>query len=338
MMTGKKISLMLLSLLVTVLSLRQNPLIITSREMLDHQPSSLHPECPERLLFSIEKIEHMREQGLIRQQEPKACLDETEYNKALNIIQTVHSIDYVNEIKMLCERGARMASPWDSDTYLSQGSFRTTVVAQSAWLDAVDQVINKQSMSFAITRPPGHHAMRSNSMGFCLFNFAVGAATYAMEKYKIKRVGILDFDVHYGNGIADLIKTNPNIRYSSMHQADIFPYGRGKVEETGDHQNILNVPLPYGAVGDNYIPLFETRVLPFLKEFKPELLIVSAGYDAMSTDETAELQLRPKDYNEIARLLKENFGSAIMFGLEGGYDLNDLPLGIEQTILPFTQA
>ena len=142
-------------------------------------------------------------------------------------------------------------------------------------------MVKNKTMSFAVVRPPGHHAVKGRSMGFCIFNFAAGAATYAIQTLGLERVSILDFDVHYGNGVADLIAPNPKIRYSSLHQDRIFP-NSGNEDVHGQHNNIKNVPLPGGTTYASFKPLLTSSVLPYLKEFDPQLVIVCAGYVFLS--------------------------------------------------------
>jgi acetoin utilization deacetylase AcuC-like enzyme len=178
---------------VTVIASNLKPLIITSSKFLNHRNHNIHPECPDRISRTHLVLKDMETSGSIRIMEPSACENESNLLHAENIIKSVHKNEYVTEIKTLCSKGARIASPWDLDTYISKGSFHTCLLAQSAWIDGVKEVLNNKCMAFAITRPPGHHAL------------------YDMG---VERVGILDFDVHYGNGIADLIKNNSQIRYN----------------------------------------------------------------------------------------------------------------------------
>jgi acetoin utilization deacetylase AcuC-like enzyme len=292
-------------LYATSSALRNLPKIITSREFLKHKSIMQHPECPERIELTLPVLQSLEQKELISIEEPPAIQDEKRFYQALAMIESVHDKKYVHMVQTACKRGQRILSPWDEDTYIDKDTFIVTVYAQSAWLQAVDTILStttsssinhnstpsEHNIAFAITRPPGHHASHDEAMGFCLFNFAAVAAHYALQQYSATchRVAILDFDVHYGNGVADLIKSNPQIVYASLHQADIFPYGRGKRDEQGDHHNIYNVPLPYGTTGNFYIQQLEQEVLPFLLKFQPDLLIACAGYDALSSDELAQV-------------------------------------------------
>eukprot|EP01040_Poterioochromonas_malhamensis_P006136 gene6136-6602_t len=309
------------------------PHVITSKVFLDHRSHDGHPECPERIQSFLTELSHNSSPYIV--QEPTAIFNEKEYVKARNIIKGVHDYQYIKQVYTACEKGYPSASPFDTDTYMHPTTFRTCIYAQSAWINAVDIAVEKKAMAFAVSRPPGHHAMFDQTMGFCIFNFAVGAAHYAIEKYGFDRIGIIDFDVHYGNGIADLVKHNPKIRYTSLHQEGIFPQGRGKREEGGYLHNILNIPLPVGTMGKEYLSYFNTEAIPFIHEFSPQLVIVSAGYDALLSDELAELSLVPGDYYQIGRALRLVFGDGIVFGLEGGYNLKELPLSLKETLRAF---
>lgn len=200
-------------------SLSTKPIIITSSAMLHHRPPSYHPECPERLSECLTMIDALKNSNAVHVMEPTCVQSQTEYNRALDVIYKVHDRSYVDEVQLLCSKGARSLSPWDADTYISKSSFDACVVAQSCWLDGIDLILkrsssgdggeqhdNNHSIVFALTRPPGHHALHSASMGFCIFNFAAGAIRHAIDHYGVERVSVLDFDVHYGNGVAGLIE------------------------------------------------------------------------------------------------------------------------------------
>ena len=172
------------------------PLIISSDKLMRHRTTSYaHPECPERIQGSLEILNEMLNANLIRLEKPSGEVSEDRLQLASSIISRVHDNEYIRDVKIRCEKGAKNISPWDADTYISKHSFEQCLHAHSAWIDAVDEAMIHKNMAFAVVRPPGHHSSRSQSMGFCIFNFAVGAATYAMETQGAKRVGILDFDV-----------------------------------------------------------------------------------------------------------------------------------------------
>ena len=181
----------------------QRPLVLSSTELLKHNINRFHPENPARLVECINMIKEVS--SLVDYNPPKALEDEEKYNLALSVIKSIHDINYVNMVKEYCERGQSTLSEWDTDTYICKDTFNQCILAQSAWLDGVDYVMKTSNMAFALSRPPGHHAMKSYSMGFCVFNYAVGAAYYAIEHFNISRVGIFDFDV---------------VRYSFLNQND----------------------------------------------------------------------------------------------------------------------
>ena len=254
----------------------KNPLITTSQALLKHKAQGYHPECPERLSGCLDVLKKMEDSSQIKilDLNSETEIKPEENNLALDIVKKVHCHKYVERVRILSSRGAQKLSLSDEDTYINRFSFNQSIISQLAWLKGVDHVLNSRSMAFSVSRPPGHHATFDSSMGFCIFNFAVGAAHYAIEHYNLSRVGILDFDVHYGNGVADLVKSNNKIRYTSLHELNIFPLGRGGEEETGDFGNILNIPVKYGAKFDLYEKLLREKAIPFIKEFNPELVII----------------------------------------------------------------
>jgi acetoin utilization deacetylase AcuC-like enzyme len=330
-----------LSLSTTVIKL---PLIISSESFMLHSSTSFHPENPDRIRSTLPILKELENENLITLKIP-LCEekdnnnDKQSYNRimqeSLNVIKKVHSEDYIRQVKGACDAGSKTISWEDSDTYINQHSFKQAVMAQASWLEALSFTVNNNKMSFACVRPPGHHAIYSRSMGFCIFNFAVGTAIYALESLGLKKIGILDFDVHYGNGVADLISNNKNIKYVSLHEHPLFPFS-GKTDVKGDYNNILNIILDSGTKIESYEQKLKSEAIPFLLEFQPDIIIVCAGYDALSSDDLSNLMLHPNDYRIISQHLKDNFGEKIIFGLEGGYNTKELPLAIKETILPFT--
>jgi len=200
----------------------------------------------------------------------------------------------------------------------------------SAWVDGVDQVLAKNRPAFVLARPPGHHALPDEGMGFCLFANAAIAAIYAVEHLGLSRVSILDWDVHHGNGTQAIVEKHSKIRYCSLHQFPAYPM-TGAASETGEFGNILNVPLKPGSGSDVYNSAFELQVLPWLRSGDPQLLIISAGYDAMAVDPLAHMRLNADDYARFAKWCLE-ITPRILFGLEGGYDLDGLAMAVVKTI------
>ncbi|CAM9178888.1 unnamed protein product [Choristocarpus tenellus] len=175
-------------------------------------------------------------------------------------------------------------------------------------------------------------------MGFCIICFAAAAAFHALETLGCQRVAILDWDVHHGNGVASIVKSDPRIRYCSLHQGGIFP-GTGGAEDMGPLENLKHIPFfKGGETWDDYGPRFENEAIPWLKEFNPDILIVSAGFDGLEAEELATMSLQPLDYQRMAKRLREEFGTKIVFGLEGGYNLEETPKAVLLTLEPFLEG
>jgi acetoin utilization deacetylase AcuC-like enzyme len=242
-------------------------------------------------------------------------------------IEKIHTPEHIERIKRVAESGGGYL---DGDTPISSRSYEVALLAVSAWLDGVDQVLNQQP-AFVLARPPGHHATRDTAMGFCLFSNAAIAAHYALTKPQIKRVGILDWDVHHGNGTEAIVQDNPNIAYCSLHQHPCYPYTGTEKTTIGKYQNILNLPLPAGSAIADYQHLFAQEVSPFFHHWQPDLLIVSAGYDANDSDPLAGISLQPEDYQILTKYVL-NLTKYPLFGLEGGYHLNALARSVVATL------
>ncbi len=181
----------LVSGLITLTS-SSKPLVISSKRFLDHHSKGYHPESPDRISSCLEQISRLTSVDI---KAPSAETHAHSHNFALELIRRAHDPKYVQRVEILCRKNVTMVDPWDEDTYLSPETFKQTILAQSAWIDGVNAVVNDRRTSFALTRPPGHHACTARSMGFCIFNFAVGAALYALDHLKLERIAILDFDV-----------------------------------------------------------------------------------------------------------------------------------------------
>jgi acetoin utilization deacetylase AcuC-like enzyme len=210
------------------------------------------------------------------------------------------------------------------------------LLAVNAWLEGVDVVLQEQKSAFAIARPPGHHATRNYGMGFCIFSNAAIAAHYALQQPGIDRVAILDWDVHHGNGTEAIVTHNPQIAYCSLHEYPFYP-GTGKATERGKHNNILNIPLAAGSTLADYTPAFEQKILPFLQNFNPQLLIISAGYDATHADHLAHICLKPIDYQLFTQYCLE-ISPHLLLGLEGGYNYEALSDSVVYTLQALIQT
>ncbi len=288
--------------------------IITSKSSLNHNTGSGHPESISRVTSIIEKL---------RKNKKLIWKSPTKFNK--DIIEQTHSSNYIDAIEdAFPKKGLTFL---DGDTVVSPGSKDATFDAVGSIIAAIDGVENKEfNAAHCVTRPPGHHAEKNKAMGFCVINNISVAANYLISKYKYKKVAVIDWDCHFGNGTYDILKSNENIFFSSLHQYPYYP-GGGAEDEKGDHNNALNIPLPAGTNSREYFDAYE-HMLKRLKKFRPEFILMSAGFDAHRLDPLCQLNLESKDYYEITRraleTTKEFCNGKIVSILEGGYDLNAL--------------
>ena len=288
--------------------------IITSKTSLKHYTGSGHPESISRVTSIIEKLK--RNKKLIWK-------NPTDYNK--EIIKNAHSTSYLDDIEnSFPEQGLKFL---DGDTVVSPGSKNATFDAVGSIISAIDGVENKEfNAAHCVTRPPGHHAEKNKAMGFCVINNISVAANYLISKYDYKKVAVLDWDCHFGNGSYDILKSNKNVFFSSLHQYPYYP-GGGTEDQKGEYNNILNVPLPAGTNSREYFDAYE-HVLKRLREFKPEFILMSAGFDAHKQDPLCQLNLESRDYYEITRraleTTKDFCDGKVVSILEGGYDLDAL--------------
>jgi acetoin utilization deacetylase AcuC-like enzyme len=292
-------------------------LLISHPACLQHLTPSGHPERPERLRAVEHALEAEKFQSLARVQAPQA---------ALETIALCHPMDYVLQI--------RDASPneglvrIDADTSMSPGSFEAALRAAGGAVYAVDEILTNRAVNaFVATRPPGHHAETAQPMGFCFFNNAAIAARYAQKQHGLARTAIVDFDVHHGNGSQDIFWADKTVMYCSTHQMPLYP-GTGAASERGEYDTIVNAPLRPGDGGEAFRAAFEDRILPRLDGFAPELIIISAGFDAHMRDPLANLNLIEEDFawatRKIMDIADRRAHGRIVSVLEGGYDLQAL--------------
>ncbi|MFH7026272.1 MAG: histone deacetylase family protein [Heteroscytonema crispum UTEX LB 1556] len=298
--------------------------VIYSDEFLEHKTGSFHPENPERLKAIASALKTTVFADKLEWRSPTPA---SEKQILMSLLETAHTQTYINKVREVAATGGGYL---DGDTPVSPRSYDVALLAVSAWLDGVDIVLEKGKPAFVLARPPGHHAESNAGMGFCLFSNAAIAAFHALQQPDINRVAILDWDVHHGNGTQAIVETNPQIAYCSLHQYPCYP-GTGRSTERGFHNNVLNLPIPPGSDISTYQPAFEKIVVPFLSNFQPDLLIVSAGYDANADDPLAMINLQPQDYGLFTDYCL-GVTRKIVFGLEGGYDFSALSDSVVATI------
>jgi acetoin utilization deacetylase AcuC-like enzyme len=247
----------------------------------------------------------------------------------------VHDENYIASIQEVARRGGGWLDP---DTVMSAGSYEAAVYAAGGALAATEAVMaDAVSSAFALVRPPGHHATPRRAMGFCLFNNLAVAVRYALDKYGLERVAIIDFDVHHGNGTQETFYDNPRVLYVSTHQSPFYP-GTGDIEETGAgvaRGTKVNIPLPAGCGDEEYLAVFEQIVIPMVRRFQPQLIMASAGYDTHWADPLAMMQVTITGFARMADIIKglaEEFcHGRIIICLEGGYNLQALAGSVKAT-------
>jgi len=291
-------------------------LVFSHPACLGHVTPPGHPERPGRLQAVEAALQALADAGvgLERRNAPLAALEE---------VTRCHPIAYAQRVAAsVPQQGwAQM----DGDTFLSPGSLDAALHAVGGAVAAVDAVIEGQAKTaFVACRPPGHHAETATAMGFCLFGTVAIAAKRALDLHGLARVAIVDFDVHHGNGTQDLLWGEARCLYASSHQMPLYP-GTGAPEETGTHGQIVNAALPSGSDGGVMRRVYETTILPRLTEWRPELVLISAGFDAHANDPLAGLLWQADDYRwltgRICDIADDCAGGRVVSCLEGGYDL-----------------
>ncbi|MDG2097663.1 MAG: histone deacetylase family protein [Paracoccaceae bacterium] len=289
-------------------------LILSHKDCLSHIEPTGHPEQVMRLLEVINRLKSEDFKNLIWKEAPIATNEQIllgHSKKYVEFIENIQTSKHVNHI--------------DADTYFGIGSLNAAKRGVGANISAVNAVMSGEfNNAFSAVRPPGHHAETEKAMGFCIFGNVAIAAKYAIENHKLKRVAVVDFDVHHGNGTQEILWDNPNVLFVSTHQMPLWP-GSGTHEEIGKHQNILNIPIQANTDGPTFKQKFDEIILPRLDSYEPEILIISAGFDAHYKDPLANIELMTEDYEWITHRLcdiaDEHADGRIISSLEGGYNL-----------------
>ena len=304
--------------------------IVVSETSSNHKTGLGHPENADRVDAVINNLK-----------KNKKLIWKKSTNFDSNIINITHSAEYVKNVKDSFPKKGLIFL--DGDTIVSPGSKDATVDAVGSIISAIDGVEKKEfKNAFCAVRPPGHHAEKNKAMGFCIFNNIAVGASYLLNNYNYKKVAIIDFDVHHGNGTQDIFYNNEKVLYISTHQYPYYP-GSGSHNEKGKYNNIFNIPLPAGTGSVQYLDAYE-HVLKKLKLFNPEFILFSAGFDAHKDDPLAQLQLTSKDFYEITKrtlvYAQKQCDGKIVSILEGGYDLKALSESTEEhvkALLEFTK-
>ena len=299
------------------------PLLVRHPRFREHAPRGSHPECPERLDAIDLALEPL--QGELRGLEPRRATDEE--------ILRSHSRSHLDALRALEGRDARI----DADTYSSPRSLEVARLAAGSLGDASLAVARGEAPSaFAALRPPGHHAEQARAMGFCLLNHVAIAAETLRQEAQLERIAIVDWDVHHGNGTQQLFEQDRDVLYISTHQYPFYP-GTGALEERGHGKAVgatVNLPLPAGAGDAEYGQVFDELIVPILREFEPELILVSAGFDAHSRDPLGSMNVTTGAFGLFAARLRavaeEACKGRLVVTLEGGYDLDALGASVAE--------
>lgn len=296
-------------------------LIYTHTACLDHRPGPHHPESPERLQAVLQALKAPEFADVRWRDAPMGTFEQ---------VLLIHTPDYVDNVESLSpQEGYRALDA--GDTIMSPGTLEAVMRCVGAACAGVDAVIAREVDNvFCATRPCGHHAEADRAMGFCVFNQAAIAALHARHQHGVQRVAVVDFDVHHGNGTQNAFFDDPDLFYGSCHQSPFYP-GTGARQESGVANNIVNIPLSHGCDSAKFRASMTNEMLPALRRFAPELLIISAGFDAHHLDPLGGLRFTDDDYHwitrELMKVAEETAGRRVVSILEGGYSLEGLASG-----------
>ncbi|MCS7280487.1 MAG: histone deacetylase [Desulfobacterota bacterium] len=300
--------------------------LVKDELFLEHKPEAYHPENPKRLEYIYKMLPEIDQDGIFYISARDADPSEITY---------VHDPSYVNFVAATSGFWRRL----DPDTYVSPRSYEVALRAVGATISLIDAVMEgKIRCGFALIRPPGHHAEKKKAMGFCLFNNVAIAARHLQRLYGLNRTAIIDFDLHHGNGTQNCFYRENSVLYISTHQYPYYP-GTGWLDEIGEEEGrgyTVNVPLPYGMGDEDYVFVFRDLISPLLRQYKPEFILVSAGFDAYHRDPLGGMSLTEDGYGALTRILndiaRDVCKGRLVFVLEGGYDLQGLCSSVKRVI------
>jgi len=300
-------------------------LLIYDEIFLEHDTGYGHPENAKRIAGTVGHLKQCNLWEQLKVAKPRPA--------SLEEITLVHPRSYINTIKQCADSGGGWL---DSDTAVSTASYTAAIHAAGAPLTAIDIIMRGDAKNaFCLIRPPGHHATPARGMGFCLFNNVAIAAKYLQSQYQLKKILIIDWDVHHGNGTQDTFYLNPTVLYFSIHRYPFYP-GTGRKEEAGQEKGKgfnINVPLPVDTLPERYLELFRGVIDHAVAQFSPEFMIISAGFDAYKNDPIGGLNLDIEDFRTLTEIVaasaKNHCNGRVVSCLEGGYHLSHLPLCVE---------